>query len=44
VLGYGLRDLQEGNVLPGGEAYLVDLSGHVDANSWYAQLIQGVST
>jgi len=42
VLGYGLRDLQEGNVLPGGGAYLVDLSGHVDANSWYAQLVQGV--
>ncbi|WP_037909287.1 iron uptake transporter permease EfeU [Actinacidiphila yeochonensis] len=42
VLGYGLRDLQEGGVLPGGGSYLVDLSGHVDAGSWYAQLVQGV--
>ncbi|MFC5908619.1 iron uptake transporter permease EfeU, partial [Streptacidiphilus monticola] len=42
VLGYGLRDLQEGGVLPGGSALAVDLSAHVDANSWYAQLIQGV--
>ncbi|CAG6392019.1 FTR1 family protein [Streptomyces cocklensis] len=42
VLGYGLRDLQEGKVLPGGGSYLVDLSGQVDANAWYAQLVQGV--
>ena len=42
VLGYGLRDLQEGGVLPGGSAYAVDLSGRVDAGSWYATLVQGV--
>ncbi|WUH89794.1 FTR1 family protein [Streptomyces sp. NBC_00433] len=42
VLGYGLRDLQEGKVLPGGGSYLVDVSAHVDATSWYAQLVQGV--
>ena len=42
VLGYGLRDLQEGRVLPGGTAYAVDLSGQVDAGSWYATLMQGV--
>ena len=42
VLGYGLRDLQEGGVLPGGHAFAVDLSGSVDANSWYATLVQGV--
>ncbi|WP_329371198.1 FTR1 family protein [Streptomyces sp. NBC_00669] len=42
VLGYGLRDLQEGRVLPGRTAYAVDLSGHVDAGSWYATLVQGV--
>ncbi|SHN27554.1 iron uptake transporter permease EfeU [Actinacidiphila paucisporea] len=42
VLGYGLRDLQEGKVLPGGGSYLVDLSGHIDANAWYTQLVQGV--
>ncbi|GHI03803.1 iron permease [Streptomyces cellostaticus] len=42
VLGYGLRDLQEGGVLPGGTAYAVDLSGSVDAGSWYSTLVQGV--
>ncbi|MFE3037287.1 iron uptake transporter permease EfeU [Streptomyces canus] len=42
VLGYGLRDLQEGGVLPGHTAYAVDLSGSVDAGSWYSTLVQGV--
>ncbi|MGW1162476.1 iron uptake transporter permease EfeU [Streptomyces sp. NPDC002513] len=42
VLGYGLRDLQEGGVLPGKNAYAVDLSGSVDAGSWYSTLVQGV--
>ncbi|MGW2485901.1 iron uptake transporter permease EfeU [Streptomyces sp. NPDC001606] len=42
VLGYGLRDLQEGGVLPGKTAYAVDLAGSVDAGSWYSTLVQGV--
>ncbi|MFF7871590.1 iron uptake transporter permease EfeU [Streptomyces qaidamensis] len=42
VLGYGLRDLQEGTVLPGGTAYAFDLSGSVDAGAWYSTLLQGV--
>ncbi|WP_042385555.1 iron uptake transporter permease EfeU [Streptacidiphilus melanogenes] len=42
VLAYGLRDLQEGGVLPGGTAFAVDLSGSIDQNSWYATLVQGV--
>ncbi|MER6572388.1 iron uptake transporter permease EfeU [Streptomyces sp. NPDC001093] len=42
VLGYGLRDLQEGGVLPGKAAYAVDLASSVDAGSWYSTLIQGV--
>ncbi|WP_330336297.1 iron uptake transporter permease EfeU [Streptomyces sp. NBC_00557] len=42
VLGYGLRDLQEGGVLPGRTAYAVDLASSVDAGSWYSTLIQGV--
>ncbi|MGW0954923.1 iron uptake transporter permease EfeU [Streptomyces sp. NPDC002405] len=42
VLGYGLRDLQEGGVLPGRAAYAVDLGGTVDAGSWYSTLVQGV--
>ncbi|MGW7540241.1 iron uptake transporter permease EfeU, partial [Streptomyces sp. NPDC054770] len=42
VLGYGLRDLQEGGVFPGNTAYVFDLSGHIDAGSWYSTLLQGV--
>ncbi|MEV0182144.1 iron uptake transporter permease EfeU [Streptomyces sp. NPDC050625] len=42
VLGYGLRDLQEGGVLPGKASYAVDLGGSVDAGSWYSTLVQGV--
>ncbi|MFF7188411.1 iron uptake transporter permease EfeU [Streptomyces sp. NPDC008222] len=42
VLGYGLRDLQEGGVLPGKSAYAIDLSGSIDAGSWYSTLVQGV--
>ncbi|RLV04452.1 iron permease [Streptomyces griseocarneus] len=42
VLGYGLRDLQEGGVLPGKTAFAFDLGQSVDAGSWYATLVQGV--
>ncbi|MFD3585235.1 iron uptake transporter permease EfeU [Streptomyces sp. NPDC058683] len=42
VLGYGLRDLQEGGVFPGRTAYAFDLSGSIDAGSWYSTLLQGV--
>ncbi|TDU03149.1 high-affinity iron transporter [Streptomyces sp. 846.5] len=42
VLGYGMRDLQEGGILPGIHALAVDVSSSIDANSWYATLVQGV--
>ncbi|MFC5723927.1 iron uptake transporter permease EfeU [Streptomyces gamaensis] len=42
VLAYGLRDLQEGDVLPGKAALAFDLGGSVDAGSWYSALVQGV--
>ncbi|MET7729901.1 iron uptake transporter permease EfeU [Streptomyces sp. NPDC005402] len=42
VLGYGLRDLQEGGVLPGGTSYAVDLGSGVDAGAWYSTLVQGL--
>ncbi|MFF4406874.1 iron uptake transporter permease EfeU [Streptomyces sp. NPDC001404] len=42
VLGYGLRDLQEGGVLPGKTAFAFDLSQTIDAGSWYGTLVQGV--
>ncbi|MFJ3221039.1 iron uptake transporter permease EfeU [Kitasatospora sp. NPDC086801] len=41
VLGYGLRDLQESGLVGGGSSYAFDLSGHLDASSWYATLVQG---
>ncbi|MER7844047.1 iron uptake transporter permease EfeU [Kitasatospora sp. NPDC096077] len=41
VLGYGLRDLQESGLVGGGSSYAFDLSGHLDASSWYATLLQG---
>lgn len=41
VLGYGMRDLQEGGVLPGGTAYAFDLSAHLDPGSWYVTVVQG---
>lgn len=40
VLGYGLRDLQEGGVLPGGGSFAVNLGG-VRADAWYVTLVQG---
>ncbi|MFB7743510.1 iron uptake transporter permease EfeU [Streptomyces sp. NPDC056132] len=42
VLGYGLRDLQEGGVLPGKSAYAFDLSRSIDPSAWYSTLVQGV--
>ncbi|MGD3112510.1 iron uptake transporter permease EfeU [Streptomyces sp. YGL11-2] len=42
VLGYGLRDLQEGGVLPGKTAFAFDLSQSVDPSAWYSTLVQGV--
>jgi high-affinity iron transporter len=42
VLGYGLRDLQEGGLLPGATAYAFDVSSTIDAGSWYGTLLQGV--
>ncbi|MDH6576653.1 iron uptake transporter permease EfeU [Kitasatospora sp. MAP5-34] len=42
VLAYGLRDLQEGGVLPGNSALAVHLGAGRDAGSWYGTLLQGV--
>ncbi|MDN0200665.1 iron uptake transporter permease EfeU [Streptomyces sp. S.PNR 29] len=41
VLGYGVRDLEEGGVLPGSTAYAFDLSASIDPGSWYATLVSG---
>jgi len=41
VFGYGLRDLQEGGVLPGSDSYAFDLTSHLDPSAWYTTLVQG---
>ncbi|WP_225900218.1 iron uptake transporter permease EfeU [Streptomyces sp. RLB3-17] len=41
VLGYGMRDLQEATVIPGGTSYAFDLSAHLDPASWYVTAVQG---
>ncbi|MER5906748.1 iron uptake transporter permease EfeU [Streptomyces mirabilis] len=41
VLGYGMRDLQEATVIPGGTSYAFDLSAHLDPVSWYVTVVQG---
>jgi FTR1 family protein len=41
VLGYGMRDLQEATVIPGGTSYAFDLSAHLDPASWYVTVVQG---
>ncbi|MCW2522193.1 MAG: uncharacterized protein JWO63_528 [Frankiales bacterium] len=43
VLAYGLGDLQEAGWLPGQRWLAFDLSAHVDANSWWASIITGVT-
>jgi high-affinity iron transporter len=41
ILGYGLHDLQEGNVLPGLHSLAFDLSGPMPEDSWYGALLKG---
>ncbi|MGW1500129.1 iron uptake transporter permease EfeU [Streptomyces mirabilis] len=41
VLGYGMRDLQEATVIPGGTSYAFDLSAYLDPASWYVTVVQG---
>ncbi|TSE00288.1 iron permease [Skermania sp. ID1734] len=43
VLSYGLGDLQSAGLLPGQNWVAFDLSGHIDAGSWWATLIIGVT-
>ncbi|WP_250285235.1 iron uptake transporter permease EfeU, partial [Frankia sp. CiP1_Cm_nod2] len=42
VTGYGLADLQESALLPGGAATAFDLSATIDPSSWYARLTEGI--
>ncbi|HJP79718.1 MAG TPA: iron uptake transporter permease EfeU [Pseudonocardiaceae bacterium] len=43
VLAYGLGDLQDAGWLPGHNWVAFDLSQHIDASSWWASLITGVT-
>lgn len=42
VTAYGVGDLQEAGLLPGGTALAFDVSSAVPAGSWYGALLQGV--
>ncbi|WP_182348430.1 iron uptake transporter permease EfeU [Tomitella gaofuii] len=42
ILGYGVRALQIGGVLPGGSTMAFDWSGSFDASSWYGTVLQGI--
>ncbi len=43
VLAYGLGDLQDAGWLPGHDWVAFDLSQHIDASSWWASIITGVT-
>jgi high-affinity iron transporter len=43
VLAYGLGDLQDAGWLPGHSWVAFDLSQHIDASSWWASIITGVT-
>jgi high-affinity iron transporter len=43
VFAYGLGDLQDAGVLPGHTWVAFDLSGQIDASSWWASIITGVT-
>ena len=43
VLAYGLGDLQDAGWLPGHNWVAFDLSQHIDASSWWASIITGVT-
>jgi high-affinity iron transporter len=43
VLAYGLGDLQDAGWLPGHDWVAFDLSQHIDASSWWASIVTGVT-
>jgi high-affinity iron transporter len=43
VLAYGLGDLQEAGLLPGGRWVAFDLTAHVDPGSWWVSIVTGAT-
>ncbi len=43
VLAYGVRDLQDANVLPGSDNLAFDISRQVPTGSWWTELVRGVT-
>lgn len=43
VLAYGLTDLQDAGLLPGGDAVAFDLTAHVPAGTWWTELLRGTT-
>lgn len=43
VLAYGLGDLQEAGLLPGQNWVAFDLGSRIDANSWWASIVSGIT-
>lgn len=41
VLSYGVHDLQEGGLLPGGHALAFDVSASIPLSTWYGSLLHG---
>lgn len=42
ILGYGIRALQIGGILPGGGSVAFDITAHYDASSWYGTVLAGI--
>jgi high-affinity iron transporter len=42
IFKYGVHDLQEANILPGGSAYAFDITAIMPPTSWWAEVLRGM--